>query len=394
MTKNAETNATLRSNQALRTLLMYLMVLWCSPTHAQYPPVDFKKNPFVLGVPVDLNVPEHPVPFQGTDRKFHLAYELHLTNFSKADLVLKQLEVIDDSTGNVLTSYSGNQLRGMLRSLVGKNPASVLQAGTVDIVFIWLDFTGAVTPPALRHRLQVAAPAFPRYGVQSTEGGATRLDGEARVIGPPLRAGDWWASNGPSNHSGHRRTLIVVNGKARIPERYATDWARLQDGELLKGDAQKNSSYFSYAAEVLAVADGTVVSVLDNLPENRPDAQSYPVPMTLANMGGNNIILDIGLHQFAFYAHLQPHSLRVRVGDHVVRGQVLALVGNSGNATGPHLHFQLSDANSELATEGLPFVIDSVEVVGRIQGEDFKSLPHSELLNRVLPLEDDVVRFR
>ena len=144
---------------------------------------------------------------------------------------------------------------------------------------------------------------------------------------------------------------------------------------------------------MLAVADGTVAAVLDGLPENVPDAKSYPVPMNLTNMGGNNVILDIGEKQFAFYAHLQPHTIRVKVGDHVVRGQVLALVGNSGNATGPHLHFQLSDANSELGTEGLPFVIDSLQFVGKVSGEDFKPLAKPEHLERVLPLEDDVVQF-
>jgi hypothetical protein len=59
---------------------------------------------------------------------------------------------------------------------------------------------------------------------------------------------------------------------------------------------------------VLAVADGPVAAILDGLPENVPDAKSYPVPMNLTNMGGNNIILDIGEKQFAFYAHLQPHT--------------------------------------------------------------------------------------
>jgi len=236
-------------------------------------------------------------------------------------------------------------------------------------------------------------PLSPANGVQTIEGGATQVGAEARVIGPPLRGGNWWAANGPSNHSGHRRSLIAVDGKARIPERYATDWSKLQGSDLFKGDASKNSSYFSYGEEVLAVVDGTVASVLDGLPENAPDAKSYPLPMNLKNMGGNNIILDIGQKQFAFYAHLQPHSIRVKVGDHVVRGQVLALVGNSGNATGPHLHFQLSDANSELGTEGLPFVIDSLELVGKVSGDDFKPLDHPERLERVLPLEDDVVQF-
>jgi hypothetical protein len=378
----------------LRAFLFYVIVLcFASSAYGQYPPADFTKNPFLLGVPVDLTVPVHPVVFQGTDRKFHLAYEVHITNFSKAELLLKHVEVIDGSNGTVLASYSGKELVDRLRSLAGRAASQSLPAGSGAVVFIWLDFQNADSPKTLRHRIEAAAPAFPSYGVQSIEAGTTQVEGEARTIGPPLRGGNWWAANGPSNHSGHRRTLIAVNGKARIPERYATDWSKLQNSDLFKGDEAKNSSYFSYGAEVLAVADGTVVSVLEGLPENLPDAKSYPVPMNLKNMGGNNVILEIGQKQFAFYAHLQPHTIRVKVGDRVVRGQVLALVGNSGNATGPHLHFQLSDANSELGTEGLPFVIDSLEFVGRVSGEDFKPFAHPEHLEHVLPLEDDVVQF-
>jgi murein DD-endopeptidase len=384
----------MKTQRQLPTFLAGAIVLSCaSVALAQYPPADLSKNPFVLGVPLDLTVPEQPVVFQGTDRKYHLAYELHITNFSKTDLLLKELEVIDDSTGTASVSYSGKELRDRSRSLTGRTGNQPLSGGMGAVVFIWLDFPSADTPQTLRHRLRVDAPAFPRYGVQAVEGGPTRVAGEARVIGPPLRGGEWYAANGPSNESHHRRTLIAVEGKARIPERFATDWAREKNGELLKGDPAKNSNYFGYGAEVLAVADGTVVFVMDSLPENRGDAETRAVPITLKNMGGNSVILDIGQHQFAFYAHLQPHSIRVKLGDHVTHGQVLALVGNSGNATGPHLHFQLSDANSELGTEGLPFVIDSLELVGRVSGEDFKPLASPERLERVLPLENDVVQF-
>jgi hypothetical protein len=384
----------MKPHQRLLSFLSYLIAFSCAPAAlAQYPPADFSRNPFLLGVPVDLTVPDQPSVFRGTDQKFHLAYELHVTNFSKTELLLKRVEVVDVSSGSVLASYSGKELGDRLRSLSGRAAKESLPRGAGAVVFIWLDFGNGDPPKTLRHRVDAAAPAFPSYGVQGIEGGATQVEAEARVIGPPLRGGNWWAANGPSNHSGHRRTLIAVDGKARIPERYATDWSKLQNSDLFKGDASRNSSYFSYGEEVLAVADGTVASVLDGLPENTPDAKSYPVPMNLKNMGGNNIILDIGPKQFAFYAHLLPHSVRVKVGDHVVRGQVLALVGNSGNATGPHLHFQLSDANSELGTEGLPFVIDSLELVGKVSGDDFKPLAHPERQERVLPLEDDVVQF-
>ena len=65
---------------------------------------------------------------------------------------------------------------------------------------------------------------------------------------------------------------------------------------------------------------------------------------------------------FAFYAHLQPKGIRVKVGDKVRRGQVLALLGNSGNSDAPHLHFHVTDGNSPLGAEGLPYVIESFEM--------------------------------
>jgi murein DD-endopeptidase MepM/ murein hydrolase activator NlpD len=107
--------------------------------------------------------------------------------------------------------------------------------------------------------------------------------------------------------------------------------------------------------------------------------------MTNETIGGNLIILDIGDSRYAVYAHLQPGSLRVGLGDRVKRGQVLALVGNSGNSTGPHLHFQVVDRNSLLASEGVPYLIDSFEV----RGKDKKY----QQREKEIPMGGEFIRF-
>ena len=169
---------------------------------------------------------------------------------------------------------------------------------------------------------------------------------------------------------------------------FAIDWAKIdQRGEPYSGDPLKNASYYGYGAEVLAVADAVVASIKDGIPENVPGEKSRAVPITMGTVGGNYVILDLGNSRFAFYAHLQPGSLRVKPGDKVQRGQVLGLVGNSGNSDGPHLHFHICDANSPLGCEGLPYVFESFET----RPPQLNST--AEKRERQMPMRNAVVRF-
>src|SRR6185437_10199900 len=95
---------------------------------------------------------------------------------------------------------------------------------------------------------------------------------------------------------------------------------------------------------------------------NTPDPIARAVDMTMETAGGNFVALDIGFHRYALYGHLIPGSLKVKVGDSVKRGQVLGRLGNSGNSTEPHLHFQIADAPSFLLANGLPYLYDQVDV--------------------------------
>jgi murein DD-endopeptidase MepM/ murein hydrolase activator NlpD len=108
-------------------------------------------------------------------------------------------------------------------------------------------------------------------------------------------------------------------------------------GRTFRTDGKRNSDYFAYGQEILAVADGEVITAIDGVADNSPGSQNaYVAP-------GNLVILRHAPQLFSVYAHLQPRSLRVREGVRVKRGQVLGLCGNSGNSSEPHLHFQLQD---------------------------------------------------
>jgi len=207
------------------------------------------------------------------------------------------------------------------------------------------------------------------------------------VLGPPLRGSDWIALNGPGNSSIHRRAIVPLNGKTAIAQRFAIDWSKVgSNGRMFDGDEKDNKAYAAYGAEILAVADGIVASTKDGIPENVPGITSRAVPITPETIAGNHVVLDIGDNRYALYAHMQPGSLRVKTGDRVRRGQVLGLVGNSGNATGPHLHFHLGDSPAGLEAEGLPYVIDSWE---SMTGPATWQKRQNEM-----PFQNERVRFR
>jgi murein DD-endopeptidase MepM/ murein hydrolase activator NlpD len=70
----------------------------------------------------------------------------------------------------------------------------------------------------------------------------------------------------------------------------------------------------------------------------------------------------------------------------VKRGQVLGLVGNSGNSTEPHLHFHMSDGSSPLGSEGIPYALKSFDA--KLKADAPLSKHRLEI-----PTENEIVTF-
>lgn len=346
---------------------------------------------------LELRVPKPPTVAAGGGEAF-LAYELHVTNFAPQTMTLTKVEVTTGETRRVLVAITDSALRRNL-SRPGMNvpPAerAAIASGSRAVVWLWVPVDRKAPPASLQHRVFLQQGAGDSVRAQDLDGPAVPVANEGPAVGPPLRGGVWLIGNGPAPETGHRRALIPVGGVPSIAQRFAIDYVMLGDNDTtFTGDRLKNENYRAYGREAIAVANGQVVATKDSIPENIPGPASRAVPITLETVGGNYVILDIGQGRYAFYAHLQPGSLRVKVGDRVTRGQVVGLVGNSGNSTEPHLHFHIADATAPLQSEGLPYVHDAFQLVGRCRSFGAGCVRSAaETRSREIPMGNMLIRF-
>ncbi len=317
---------------------------------------------------LEMRVPFEPTAFQ-SDGRTYLTYELYLTNFAANQITVHRIEVLDadDSSAAPIAEFEGPQLNSLVQpigaqsSADGNSDPHQLSGGRSVVVFLWIALEHGVSVPSHLRQRVTAAEFVADGAIVATH------HRELLVLGPPVAGSNWLADDGPSNDQDnhHRRGILIFDGRARISRRYAIDWQQNQNGKDFSGDASDKRSYYAYGKPVLAVADSTVVTARDGLPDNVPrhNGQFTPaVEMTPDTVFGNHIVLDLGGQQFASYLHLQPGSVRVKVGDHVRRGQILAKIGDSGDAREPHVHFQVQTSSDPLAGEGVPYLIDHYRV--------------------------------
>jgi murein DD-endopeptidase MepM/ murein hydrolase activator NlpD len=186
-------------------------------------------------------------------------------------------------------------------------------------------------------------------------------------------AGTWYVGAAPSLHSHHR---WAAN------EEFALDLVALGgNGKTHKGDGTRLDDFYCYGRDILAVADGTVVEVAtdgteandrlrrpgesaDDFQKRTVQAQNELLMKSPKAVIGNYVVLRHADGEYSQYAHMKQGSVRVKVGDTVTRGQVIGQVGQTGNTTEPHLHFQLTDGPDPLYSRGVPILFKTLAVEG------------------------------
>ena len=310
-----------------------------------------------------VSATNEPLRVTGSDGLDHLEYDLLVTNGFAAPVTLTSIAVTAPGSETLLR-LAGEALVTATQPLLGRAPTAAIPAsGTVAVV---IDVT---VPPDravermshhITYEVPPDAPVRSLIGSFAVDGPQLPVDPRpTTVIAPPLRGDGWLATNGCCAAASVHRAVRVPIGGTRIgkQESFAIDWARLRDGQPFAGDGARPEDWYGFGAEVLAVADGTVVAIQEGYPEEIP-LQPVTHVTTPEDYGGNAITLEIASGVYAYYAHLEPGSITVAVGDQVTTGQVLGLLGNTGNSSGPHLHFGLSDDPNPLIGESLPMAFD------------------------------------
>jgi hypothetical protein len=318
--------------------------------------------------PLLLDVQDPPVAFRGSDGLVHLVYELWMTNFSSGDVSVKKVEVLGGQ--DVLQSLDAATIAARLQAAGQRESAGTLAGSAQGLLFLHVVLAaGTPIPSQLSHRVTLHANAAPPGRQEITEsGGEVTVDRRPVVsIGPPLHGEGYVSADSCCDATRHTRAALPVNGRVWLAQRYAVDWEQLDaQGRIYAGPQEKLESYTIFGKPVVAVADAVVTSVTDGLPEQTPG--KYPTNIPLDEADGNSVILDLGEQHYALYAHMQPGTIQVRVGERVAAGQLIGLVGNSGNSVAPHLHFQMNDKPSSLGSNGLPYEIKDFQITGKSAG--------------------------
>jgi len=135
--------------------------------------------------------------------------------------------------------------------------------------------------------------------------------------------------------------------------RYSYDFVPVNKaGEMFKGREEDNANWFGFGVDLYAAGSGRVVAVVDSHADNR----SFDMAALATNrmeLFGNYLVIDHLNGEYSLYGHIKQGSSKVRVGEQVKQGQVIAQMGASGSSKFPHLHYELQ-TGADTSAEGLP----------------------------------------
>ena len=224
-----------------------------------------------------------------------------------------------------------------------------VQLGRLHIELLFVREGGHVAPIPNQSDQRVAFDVFPRPYRPA-----------AYLLPLP---GTMLVQDGHDLYSHHRRHTLApafaANSPLALPNMYAYDLVKItDDGSLVSGDPSDKFNWLSYGVPVTAPAAGVVVRAVNDIAENGFDrAGDAEIPPSAAiadpNGLGNCVVIRHSDGRHSWLLHLQPGTVKQKIGDRVKAGQYVGRVGFSGDSLFPHLHFTVTDG-AEYPSNGMP----------------------------------------
>lgn len=325
-----------------------------------------KNNPVYTPVSQSIEMARNFVPYK-TEKYLRICYMLKTWEYEKQGLKLQRIVVFDNDTRVNLLTIDKADLPVIWKDPIPSSGGG--QSDKLDHYYLSLQVPIPLAdkvPAHLSHRFLLEDTVH--HTDVTVEGGIVtpRSSETPRVIATPFR-GSYYLVDNQSTLGYHYWIAFFLGGEIYTNEKFAFDMNQLSQAwdNTYDGDPTKNESYFAYGDTLYAVASGTVVKVTDGRGENNGNLRDLPLP-TANDYYGNHLVIDIGQGVWAAYMHCLPGSIRVAVGDQVTEGEPIARLGNSGNSSEPHLHFQLNDQPDPTYCNGLPFVFKKCTKIGEI----------------------------
>ncbi len=296
-----------------------------------------------------VHYPEQPLKEKNSNQ-YHLNFDFVIENSSKDTLRLTRLEVQAFDKNNVLvqqkfldnngTAPSINtipeiQWNGMAKNILF-NPFP-----EVNLVIRKLEYTFT-----FNNNIEVKNTVIPKDYEQLKD---FNLPLKSRLL----------IYDGHDLNSHHRRfnyefAPIHQLGFTGNFMRYAYDFVVLNtENKQFANKGENDTDWFGFGNDVLAVADGEIVTVETNQKDNK----QFDIPALKDNplaLYGNYVVIKHNDNVYSMYGHLKNQSsVAFKIGDKIKKGQKIGSIGTSGSSFFPHLHFEVRN-NINHDAEGVP----------------------------------------
>ena len=307
---------------------------------------------------VAVNITSKPQPIyieQGAAAQY-LNFDFVVENLTREKLLVSSIEVsvFDQKDRLVLRRFiDGNGTRPSIETL---NNRELEGKKTILIFNPFHTFDNQVELKKLRYEFSFRVPAQKKEYKLEVIVVPVTYETKTNLILPVK--GRMIVYDGHDFYAHHRRFDYLIPGLQQLGfnsnfMRYSYDFVPVnQQGEMYQGREESNQNYFGFGVSLLAAGNGKIAAIVDDKPDSRSfnEAELASNPMVL---WGNYVVIDHLNGEYSLYGHIKQGSGRVKVGETVRQGQVIAQMGASGSSMFPHLHYELQ-TGIDTKAEGLP----------------------------------------